>query len=228
VAEAVDWATFLDRFDWRQGEHVSIVGPTGSGKSVLGLALLDRRRYVVALANKPRDRELDRLVKRGGGWSRIKAWPPPAPARLMPRVVLWPKPRSLATVVEEQGEAFADALNGIYGAGGWCIYVDETYYVANDLGLSKALKVLWQQGRSLGISIVACSQRPAWVPLEMFSEASHLFLFRMRDRQALRRLGEVGNVDPAELADTVRDLPRHGFAYVDARSGSILTSRVER
>lgn len=226
--EHVEWGPFLDGLDWRQGEHVSILGPTGSGKTVLGRALLAKRRYVLVLANKPRDRELDAIARRRGGYRRIKSWPPPAPAKLMPKVVLWPKPRSLDTVAIEQGAEFHAALSDVYAAGGWCVFMDEAYYISNDLGLAGALKILWQQGRSLGVSMVACSQRPAFVPQEMYSEASHLFLFRVRDKNARRRLGEIGNVDPGELAEVLATLPEHGFAYVDARSGTITTSRVDR
>lgn len=226
-ADRVPWADLSASLDWRQGEHVSVLGPTGSGKSHLCLALLPRRTYVCILANKTRDSTLDRLTKRGGGYRRIRKWPPPVPARFAPRVVLWPRPSSLATAAAEQGEVFFAAMDGIYGAGGWTIFVDECYYVAKVLGLEVALKVLWQQGRSAGISIVSCSQRPAYVPLEMYSQATHVFCFRSADRRDLNRLGEVGNVDSSALADTVRNLARYEFAYVDARSGSVTVSRVD-
>ena len=214
--------------DWRPGEHVSILGPTGSGKSHLALALLEQRRYVVALCNKTRDSTLAPLVRRGGGWRRIKTWPPPVPPRFAPKVVVWPKPRSLSTARGEQADAFAATLDGIYLGGGWCLFIDEAYYLANTLGLATDMKVLWQQGRSAGTSIVACSQRPAFIPLEMYSEASHVFIFRLRDQQSIKRLGEVGNVDPRQLAGVVESLDRWEFAYVDARSGNVAVSRVER
>lgn len=37
----VDWATFIDGFDWSQGEHVSLIGPTGHGKTTTAGHLLD-------------------------------------------------------------------------------------------------------------------------------------------------------------------------------------------
>ncbi len=227
-AERVAWSDLLASMDWRQGEHVSILGPTGSGKSVLALALLPQRRYVVALANKTRDSTLAPLVRRGGGWLRIKGWPPPVPPKLAPRVVVWPKPRSLAEAEKVQREAFYNVLDGVYIGGGWCVYIDEAYYLAEILHLRQYMKVLWQQGRSAGTSIVALSQRPAFVPLEMYSEATHVFLFRTRDRQSLKRLGEVGNVDPRQLAAVVEQLETHEFAYVDARTGNLAVSRVTK
>ncbi len=213
---------------WRPGEHVSILGPTGSGKSHLALALLPQRQYVVALANKTRDSTLGPLVRRRGGWMRVRTWPPPVPPRFAPRVVVWPKPRSLSEAKAVQGEAFYGVLDGVYLGGGWCVYIDEAYYLAKTLGLAPYMKLLWQQGRSAGTSIVACSQRPAFVPLEMYSEASHVFVFGLRDRQSLKRLTEVGNVDPKQLAAVVPNLARHEFAYIDARSGTVSVSRVGR
>jgi energy-coupling factor transporter ATP-binding protein EcfA2 len=228
MVEHVEWTALRRRVKWRQGEHVSIFGPTGSGKSHLALALLPQRRYVVALANKTEDDTLAPLVAKGGGWTRAKKWPTSVPPRYAPRVVVWPKPKSIRTAKAEQRAAFLDVLDGVYLGGGWCVYVDEAYYLSQTLGLGDDLKILWQQGRSARTSILACSQRPAWVPLEMYSEASHVFVFRMRDRQATKRLSDVGSVDPKLLTEVVAGLGDHEFAYVDARSGTIVTSRVDR
>lgn len=227
-AERVAWPDLLARLRWRQGEHVSILGPTGQGKSVLALALLAQRRYVIALVNKTKDAELAPLVRRGGGWRRLRSWPSSVPPRLAPRLIVWPSPRSLATAAGEQAALFGATLDGVYRGGGWTVWIDETFYVAETLKLGKDLRVLWQQGRSAGTSIVACSQRPSGVPLEMYSEATHLFLFAVRDKAAVRRLVDIGNVDPKQLAEVLAGLGQHEFAYVDARSGTVITSRVDR
>ncbi len=226
ATERAAWSDLRGSLDWRPGEHVTVLGPTGSGKSYLALDLLGLRRYVLALATKPKDSTLGPLVARGGGYRRIRSWPPPVPSRYAPRLVLWPRSRSLDSLRDDQAEAFRVALNGIWLDGGWCLYVDELHYMANTLGQGERLRILWQQGRSSGISIVACSQRPAHVPLEAYSQATHLFIFRTRDQRDQKRLGDIGNVDPKWLAAVVADLERFEFAYVDSRTGSVVVSRV--
>src|SRR2546423_7655276 len=79
----VRWEKFAPVFAkaHTQGEHVAIVGQTGSGKSVLGLSLckiIAKRRgrdgrpaRVVVLATKPRDDTITSL-----GWPTVKKWPP--------------------------------------------------------------------------------------------------------------------------------------------------------
>ena len=49
---------FMADWRWKQGEHVTTIGPTGSGKTVLNRELLRRRDFVVVLGVKNRDKEL--------------------------------------------------------------------------------------------------------------------------------------------------------------------------
>lgn len=53
VAPIMEWETFLSEFSepggdfiWRQGEHVTIIGNTSSGKTTLARAILPIRRFV--------------------------------------------------------------------------------------------------------------------------------------------------------------------------------------
>src|SRR5690348_16293172 len=54
----VRWDVFLSSWVWKSGEHLTTIGPTGSGKTVLNRYLLRRRRFVVVLGVKHRDPEL--------------------------------------------------------------------------------------------------------------------------------------------------------------------------
>src|SRR5690349_6421632 len=67
AAPPVSWDDFYGYFgaNWRQGEHVGLIGPTGSGKTTLAMWLLPLRKYVVVLGTKPRDKTLDELAARG-------------------------------------------------------------------------------------------------------------------------------------------------------------------
>lgn len=219
----LSWAEFLRQFDWRQGEHVTLVGPTGTGKTTLALALLPLRAYTVALGTKPKDDTLQRLIT--AGWHRIDAWPPYPEDR---RVVLWPKIRKLTDVVAQR-RAFADALGEIFTAGGWCLFADETRYLVDPLNLTASLRLLWLQGRSLGISLVCATQRPAWVPREAYDQATHLFLWRDNDRENLKRLRDLGGLGPGSttLMETVATLDGHDVLYLNTRTGTMLVTRAE-
>lgn len=234
--EHVDWSTFLaERFVWRQGEHVSLLGKTGGGKSTLARAILPRRQYVVAIASKPADSTLD-AMRRHDGYQLARTWPAPRPRRpiLRPdgtlaerRILLWPhfrKPSDVGT----QRAVIGQALTEIFTVGRWCVYADELRYLADTLGLKSLFELLWLQGRSLGISLVSSTQRPAWVPREMYSQASHLFLWRSSDEADLRRLSDIGGDhgrSPKELRALVAALPKHHVLYLHADTGQLVTTK---
>lgn len=226
--DRVPWATFQSEFfvDWQQGEHVSLIGPTGLGKTTLALAVLPRRTNTVIFATKPsgRDATLAALTRRGAGYSVARDWPPPPTSR---RVLLWPPNRRMEDVRRQQ-DVFARTLAAVYRTGGWCVYLDELAYVTNTLRLEGAMELLWQQGRSLGVSVVASTQRPAHVPLMLYDQATHLFFWRDNDERNLKRLGGIGWLSRKEIVNTVARLGIHEVLYVNARTGAMAVTRVER
>jgi hypothetical protein len=104
--------------------------------------------------------------------------------------------------------------------------VDELRYLTETLKLSRHMELLWQQGRSVGISVVAGTQRPARVPLAAYDQATHLFLFRDSDRRNLDRLADLsGDVDKVLVRETVQTLAPHEVLYVDTRRGTMAITR---
>lgn len=232
--ERVGWAEFLASvFVWRQGEHVSIIGPTGTGKSYLGRALLPARDYVISLGTKREDETLRDYV-RHDGFTRIGSWPPRAPwwQKRAPgwddRVLLWPPYRGGVEAVRERMRVeFSAALDDVLRFGRWCVDVDEVYYLCKILGLTSYLEEIWTQGRSSRISLLGKTQRPAWVPLFMYDQASHLFLFSDNDETNLRRVAGLGGLSAAVVRDTVASLPHHDVLYVNTRRRLLVHTRVE-
>lgn len=229
AAPRVSWSDFMAELDWRQGEHVSLVGPTGQGKTTLGLALLPRRDYTMILATKPKDSTLDGLTRRRARpryktIRDIDARPVDAS-----RLLLWPKFSGSADMAV-QAEVMHRALDTVFAEGAWCLFVDELFYLCEMLGLTTMLRLIWQQGRSLGVSLVGATQRPAWVPLELYSQATHVFLWRHNDPRDLDRLGGIaaaGDVNPRTIREMVAHLGKNQFLYVNTRTGDMLRSRVE-
>ena len=217
----VSWAEHLDQLRWRQGEHVALVGPTGQGKTTLALQLIQRRDWRVILATKPRDRTLAGLTR--DGYKVIRKWPPPhRPTR---RVILWPQWRTQADTRRQAG-VIHDAITSIFREGSWCVFADDVQYLTRQLGLSQDLQLLWLQARALNVSLVAATQRPRWVPMEMWSQSSHIYMWRTNDGDDLRRIASLGAHDSKTIRQAVANLPPYHVLYVDTRNGGALHTTV--
>jgi hypothetical protein len=233
----IPWRLFMGALEWQLGEHVSIIGPTGTGKSHLGRQLLVRRDYVVTLGTKRRDDTLDAYM-RHDGFTRVQSWPPKRPVsdllrgvRREPgwenRVVLWPSyTGDVAATRERMRTEFSKCFSDVLFNGNRCVDVDEMYYLCAILGLSDYAEEIWTQGRSSGISLLAKTQRPAWVPLFMYDQPAHLFFFADNDETNLRRVGGLGGLSSRVVRETVAGLPKHTCLYVDTRNGHLAVTRV--
>jgi hypothetical protein len=179
---------------WRQGEHLALVGTTGSGKTFLARSLLRWRKHVVFLKTKPDDIYW-------GGWRRVREV-----KRIDPRQHgHW----ILDPAFERQWSEFSRAMSMAWTEGGWTVYADEAYYLTS-LGLEDSLVKLLTQGRSKAISVVVGMQRPAWVSRFALSEPTHVFAFRLGDKRDLRAISEGVSDD---LAQAVPELDQYQFAY---------------
>ena len=195
-----------------------MIGPTGCGKTTLATKLLPLRKYVAVMATKPRDPILTTFKKQG--YEVTREWPPPLPPEVAPKVVFWPKSETMDSI-RKQGSQVRAALRDIYRQGGWTVYFDELRYVTDFLGLRQEVELLLLQGRSLGVSVVCGAQRPAWLPLTVYDQATHLFLWRETDRRNLQRMSELGGVDSAKIMRTLPRLSKHETLYVNTRDGVI-------
>ena len=221
----VGFAEWRDYFGstWNQGEHVTILGHTGSGKTTVAFEILPIRKYVLLIASKPKDR----LISTGRelGYHFARGWP--IDHRIFPRNILWPKIERMEDIRSQQA-VIGQCLHDVYTSGGWTIYLDEVRYLSETLKLKKLLEVLWLQGRSNNVSIVATSQRPRWIPLEAYQSADHLFMFRESDMSNLVRLKEIGGVDRDRLAYELQRIPKHDCIYVNTRDGNMFRFNVRR
>ena len=224
IVPKVTWPDLLVQTRWRQGEHVTLIGPTGIGKTTLAIALLPLRTYTVVIATKPKDTTLDKLAK--SGFEIVREWPPPKPPQLTPKVIFWPKATKLSDY-DAQTQAISKMMHRVYQDWNWCVYIDELAELT-DMGLKREMKQFWQRGRSIGISFVTATQRPAWVPLDAYSQATHLFLWRTGDRRDLNRLSDIsGAVDVDAIRSVVSGLTGHDFLYINTRTGTMLVSNAK-
>ena len=228
----VPWSEFAPSFlaAWpenRNGhaEHLSMVGPTGQGKTTLALELLKERvrlrgASVVILATKPKDPTLSRL-----GWPIIRTWPPGYGKE---QVIYWPHFGDVRTAATRQRRAIEPVLADIFADGGRTVYIDEVAYFAETLKLDRVLKHFWGQGRSQNLLMVAGTQRPVMVPRAMFSECSWFVAFRTADEDELRRVGEIGGTDSRLIREAMRTLKPHEFLVCRTRTGEMIRSKYVR
>jgi len=233
----VPWADFFARWRWHAGEHVTVIGPTGTGKTTVMRALLPKRYEaggaVCVVGTKTRDKTLAKWCH-DDGLTRVKSWPPTWPGwwwqrppgdEWKQRVMLWPKLHNVEDIAA-MGPTVRDAMGAMFTAGNWCIVADELWYFCEEMGLSHELKTFWSQGRSAGLSVVGGTQRPADIPLLAYDSATHLFFFNDSDDNNLKRVGGLGGLPSRQTREIVKALPFHDVLYVNTRKRVMLRTRV--
>jgi hypothetical protein len=198
-----------------------MIGTTGSGKTTLLRQLIPRRRFVVIFGVKGRDESMDKFIR--SGYTRIERWDQ---NMLGDRLVLWPRIRGAAHT-ELQGEIFRDAIDGIFRQGGWCCVFDEVSYLSDTLRMERSLKFLLQQGRSSGVSVVGMTQRPAFIPLAFYDQATHLFVWRDNDHVNAERIGKLAGLANKQVQREVHELRRREVLYLNKDTGERARTIVE-
>lgn len=212
-----------DYWTYNTGEHVTILAPTGGGKTHLGYQLLSKtmtkERPALILVMKPRDA----TVRRFGEQLKlrtVRGWPPPQTGRWIhgkPRGwIVWPS-HTFDPEVDDarQSVIFRRAILDSYKHGDRIVFADETYSLENELGLSKPLRTVWSKGRSMGCGLWAASQRPVYID-KLAYQAHHMFIGNDPDDDARRRLSEIGAaVDKQLVRRTVASLAKQEFVYVN-------------
>lgn len=219
----------MQTWRWQQGEHITIIGPTGSGKTVLARQLLRRRDFVVILGIKNRDPELYAPFQREG-YELVRRFDAEAPDDADSVKLLF-VPRTDKRGAEgrkAKSARFRQALQDIYDVGRWCVYADDIQYMADQLRLSDDFEELWMLGRSEGVSVVASSQEPVNIPLMAYGMATHLFLFKNTDAVRARRMAELTGVNRDVAQQTILSLPDHEFLFINRRNGEMIRSIVMR
>lgn len=145
------------------------------------------------------------------------------PEPVQPRVVFWPRQPAKLSMRERlavQASQIRRAIDYADQTGGWAVVVDETMWLTRNLQLEKELESLWFQGRTQGVSVIANSQRPAWVPRLAYSQATYLFIWQSSDKDDLDRLREIAAGLPRDvIEENVRSLNwhEHEALFVDTK-----------
>jgi len=209
-------------------QRVAFAGKTGSGKTYAARYLLQPIRRLICIDPKmqlvgDRSWRLEAPSRQAykalsdGEYARIVIWQPPA--------------------LDSDGFPVWDSVfEYAWSIGDVVVYIDEMYSVAKNGRLSWPLRRLYTQGRFPGIGVWASTQRPSFVPLEMFSESEWSFTFTLRVKKD--RVTVADNLGFDQVQQPIRDV--HGFwaAYqtwpepmyfsqLDTRAEKAMDARVE-
>jgi hypothetical protein len=220
-------------FDYRPGQHVAIIEPTGGGKTRLKYQLLrvamQQNPHLSVRVTIPKRRDTEAAAWNAGlGLKETPTWPPQR--RLLeakpPGYALWPK-HLLGTADEDpdmvlirnrshiEHEMKAAALDS-YQTGN-CIHdADDIYVQAVVLGMNEFFSEILTNGRSVGCGLWGANQKPSGtregsVTSFFYNSPSHLFLGWDGDERNRDRFGEIGGVDRKYVSHVVQNLPRHEF-----------------
>jgi hypothetical protein len=218
---------FSNYWHYDNGDHVTILCPTGGGKTQLAYQLLGATAspdlQAAVLVMKPKD---DTVMKFSARYKfkTTRVWPPPqlvSWAKKPPGWVLWPTETDDPELDDRRHAAiFRRCLRMQYrGAKKHpnITFADETYSLENELKLETELRRMWTKGRSVGAGLWAASQRPVWISRWAF-QAQHLFLGFDPDKDMQKRYGEIGGgIDADVVRRLTAGLERYEFVYVDTR-----------
>lgn len=209
------WRRFTDRFSFGQGEHITLIGKTKSGKTTMAVqpgGLLSMRKAVVVLATKPIDNGLYPPLLRQGYKMTDD---PKLNASKTPKVIF--RPKILGPGEEDkkrQAEQFRALLFVLWAQGGWTVYLDEVRYLTELLKLKAELDTLYLQGSSLGLTLIAATQEPVAIPRVAFGQIEHLFYWRQTDRDRVYRMAELAGTESEIVRAVVPKLPLHEALYI--------------
>lgn len=218
-----DRETFLHEvWDYRPGDHVTVLAPTGGGKTQISYQLLGATAtpdlQATVFVMKPRDDTVEKFTRRFK-FSTIRDWPPSprlALIRKPPGYVLWPKESGNPEQDDARHRAiFQRAIRAQYRKGNKILFADETYSLENEMDLTDDLNRVWTKGRSMKCGLWAASQRPVWIS-RWALQAQHLFLGNDPDVDMQRRYGEIGGgINPDLVRSLTAQLQRYQFCYIN-------------
>ena len=235
--EPLPWENFLKWFGprWEPGQHISVVAPTGAGKTTLVAQLLGLRRYCLAVDPKGGDSNLGAL-----GWPRLDVWP--GDRKLAAQVAKadeqgLPSRYLVGPIVrrhqdhDELRETIRQALDGAFNMGGWTVYVDELQLATDQrlMNLRTQADRLLIAARDKGLSFVSAYQSPSWVTPQAMRQATWCFVSYTRDRDAIDKLAAGLGRPAAEMRGAIAGLDPFTWIVIgrDPRSPVMVTKPPE-
>jgi hypothetical protein len=219
-----------ERWDYQNGEHVSIFGPTQiAGKTRLMFDLLAHtdtsglRLPPTMLVAKPRDMTVVGGIQRLA-YKETDRWPPKRGwfRKTPPGYAYWP-PHLRDVTPEENDEhiarMFRPAVHELFWRGDTITVADELYHLLAVLRLYGDVNRHLTQGMGMGSGIWFGTQRPAGtqqgsLPGFVFNSPTHTFLSRDPVEANRKRFREIGGVSTDIVEEATYTMPPFWFFYI--------------
>ncbi len=220
----LDRATFFEtKWDYRPGEHVVIIEPTGGGKTFLAYQMLGEvmRQYpdlsVATLMPKPADPSTAQWAQTLN-LRETPTWPPQRKLfREKPAGhVLWPRHRMDLPPAERReavGKVLRTGLDGQYKTGNSITFVDDAHSAATYMRLNDHIEEMLVNGRAGGAAAWLALQKPSGtvnaggITTYAYSSPTHYFFGKDTEERNLKRLSEIGGgIDSRRVEQIIRDL----------------------
>lgn len=197
-------------FEWKRGQHLAIIGDTGTGKTTVAQAIMDERRYCLALKSKADD-----VVWQG--YKRVRKVLPDLESTLVERLLLEPR-------YEDQWLQFALALDRAFTMGNWTLLIDDLPHVQDlDRRHLLLIKRLLIMGRSVGDSVISAMQRPVDISRYAIAEARITISFMLEGRDIL----SIRDATNPIMAEAVESLGEHDIAMFHRATRDVWVGRLD-
>lgn len=197
-------------FEWKRGQHIALIGDTGTGKTTVTQAILAARRYALVLRSKADD-----VIWQG--YAKVRRALPALDSPMYERILLEPS-------FEDQWREFAIALDRAFRQGNWAVFVDDLPHVQElDRRHLLLVKRLLIMGRSVGISTITAMQRPVDVSRYSIAEARITVSFMLEGR-------DVQNIKDSTsplMAEVVSGLGEHDVAMFHRPTREVWAGRYD-
>lgn len=234
IAEISREEFVADLWQYKAGQHVTIVGPTDWGKTTLAYQLMEKSATPdlpgISLVMKPEDDTVDLWVP-GMGHKIVRSWPPVLKPweDKPPGYALWPPHTFDATTDDARLYwEFKRCISQVYGRRigkrkipGAILFSDEVAGLARLWDLDRQLDNVWERGRTQKCGIWGASQRPYNVPQNAYGMASHLFVGNDPDLRSRKRYGEIGGIDAKLVENASMELEDHSWLYLRRKPRAI-------
>lgn len=167
----------------QETERGLIIGPTGSGKTVLARRLIQPFRYCVVIDPKSTMGEGKRNGEPLPGFKMCRT-----PEELGAAGKKHDKLQYRPSPEHRDWLEYDRVYQWIYDRGETMVYTDELFDTHNRNIAPPYLRACITSGRELGISMLSATQRPRGIDRRLLTEAEHFYVFQLRDEDDQRFL----------------------------------------